>query len=166
MSKVSDIHYSRRHFLKRKQLKQVNNALTDYYRYDFHLMDLGVERASSKEGDILILDKVPTFFSLEGCFYLTLRGHNRYPIITKYVTVDMGAIPYLVNGADVMAPGIIDADISIKEGDIIWVRDEKNLKPILVGKSRESGERLVSLSKGKVVATLHFVGDALWNAEL
>ncbi len=163
---MSDIHYSRRHFLKRKQLKQINNVLTNHYQYDFHLMDLRVERASSKEGDILILDKVPTFFSVEGHFYLTLKGHTRYEIITKYVTVDMGAVPFLVNGADVMAPGIIDADISIREGDVIWVRDEKNLKPILVGKSREKGEQLVSLSKGKVIDTIHFVGDDLWRAEL
>ena len=163
---MSDIHYSRRHFLKRKQLKQINKALTDHYQYDFHLLDLRVEGASSKEGDILILDKVPTFFTVEGHFYLTLKGHNRYDVLTKYVTVDMGAVPFLVNGADVMAPGIVDADNSIQKGDVIWVRDEKNLKPILIGKSKESGERLISLSKGKVVNTLHFVGDALWNAEL
>ena len=129
-------------------------------------MDLGIEQASSREGDILILDRIPTFFSVKGNFYLTLKGHNRYEVITKYVTVDMGAVPFLVNGADVMAPGIVDADPSIREGDVIWVRDEKNLKAILVGVSRESGERLVSLSRGKVVDTLHFVGDALWNAEL
>jgi len=166
VSNVSGIHYSRRHFLKRKQLKQINNDLTVYYQYDFHLTEAQVEHASSKEGDILILDKVPTFFSVKGNFYLTLKGHSRYAVITKYVTVDMGAIPFLVNGADVMAPGILDADISIREGDIIWVRDEKNLKPILVGQSSECGERLISLSRGKVVKTLHFVGDDLWNAEL
>ena len=159
-------HFSTRHFLKKKQLKKINESISRYYNYDFSLTSNPVERAISRDWDILILDREPAFFLVEGDFYLTLKGHERYRLTSKFVTVDMGAVPYLVNGADVMAPGIIDADPSIRKGDIVWVRDERNLKPISIGRSRVSGDDLVSSTKGKVVETIHFVGDFLWNAEL
>ncbi len=159
-------HFSTRHFLKRKQLKKINVSISRYYDHDFSLTSKPVERAISRDWDILILEREPVFFLVEGNFYLTLKGHERYPVTTKFITVDMGAVPYLVNGADVMAPGIIDADPSIREGDVVWVRDERNLKPISIGESRMAGNELVSSTKGKVVRTIHFVGDYLWNAEL
>jgi len=159
-------HFSTRHFLKRKQLKKINEGIARYYDHDFSLINKPVERAISRDWDILILEREPVFFLVEGDFYLTLKGHERYQVIRKFITVDMGAVPYLVNGADVMAPGIIDADPGIREGDVVWVRDERNLKPISIGKSRVTGNELVSSTKGKVVETIHFVGDYLWNAEL
>lgn len=155
--------FSTRHYLKRKQLKQENRRLGDYYGFDFSLPDSPLERASSPDWDLLLIDKVPVFFRHEGAFYLTLKGLDRYPVECKFVTVDMGAVPYLANGADIMAPGIIDADPSIEKGDVVWVRDERNLKALSAGVSRCSGTKMVELSKGKVIDTLHYVGDELWN---
>lgn len=163
---MSITHFSTRHFLKRKQLKNINRDITNYYKHDFSLTRVSVERASSRDWDILIIDKIPVLFARKGGFYLTLKGLEKYPVDTKYVTVDMGAVPYLANGADIMAPGIIDADVSIEKGDIVWIRDERNLKPLSVGKSSRSGEELKALTKGNVIATIHYVGDDLWTAEL
>jgi len=163
---MSITHFSTRHFLKRKQLKNINRELSRYYDHDFGLMKVSVERASSKDRDILIVDKIPVLFAHEGSFYLTLKGFEKYPVNAKYVTVDMGAVPYLANGADIMAPGIIDADVSIAKGDIVWIRDERNLRPLSVGKSSCSGEELKARNKGKVISTIHYVGDDLWTAEL
>ena len=163
---MSITRFSTRHFLKRKQLKNINRDLSRYYDHDFGLMKISVERASSRDWDILIIDKMPVFFAYEGRFYLTLKGFQKYPVNTKYVTVDMGAIPYLANGADIMAPGIIDADVSIAKDDIVWIRDERNLRPLSVGKSSCSGEELKARNKGKVISTIHYVGDDLWMAEL
>ena len=163
---MSTTHFSTRHFLKRKQLKNINRELSRYYDHDFGLTKVSVERASSKDRDILIVDKIPVLFFHEGHFYLTLKGLEKYPVGTKYVTVDMGAVPYLANGADIMAPGIIDADVSIAKGDIVWIRDERNLRPLSVGRSSCSGEELKTRNKGKVISTIHYVGDDLWTAEL
>jgi predicted RNA-binding protein (TIGR00451 family) len=74
----------------------------------------------------------------------------------------MGAIKFIVNGADVMSPGIVDADASIREGDIVWVRDVKNKKPIAVGIALKPGAEMPK-TQGKAVKTLHYVGDEIWN---
>ena len=61
-----------------------------------------------------------------------------------------------------MAPGIIEADKEIKEGDIVWVRDERNL-PLAVGKALMDGIEMVKANRGKAVENLHYIGDKLWK---
>ena len=42
----------------------------------------------------------------------------------------MGAVGFITKGADVMAPGITDADPMIQKDDLVWICDEKHRKPI------------------------------------
>ena len=79
------------------------------------------------------------------------------------VVVDMGAVGFIVKGADIMAPGIVDADIQIKEGDFVWVCDEKHHKPLAVGKALMNGETMKVNQTGKAIKNIHYVGDMLWN---
>jgi len=62
-----------------------------------------------------------------------------------------------------MGPGITDADIDIKAGDMVWIRDVKNQVPLAIGVSAVSGEELKKGGKGKVIKTVHYVGDKLWK---
>ena len=98
--------------------------------------------------------------------YLTLRGVLLLKPAKGYVTVDMGAVKFLYNGADVMTPGILDADPGIQEGAPVWVRDEKNLKPLAVGKALMDGTRMKVESSGKAIKTLHYISDPIWQKEL
>jgi len=101
----------------------------------------------------LVVDRVP---------FLTVRGLLRYTPTRRHVTVDMGAVRFVANGADVMGPGVLDADPGISEGDLVWVRDERNKRPLAIGRALVPGEAMLAKSKGKVVASLHYVGDKLW----
>ncbi len=47
----------------------------------------------------------------------------------RRVVVDEGAVPYILNGADVMAAGITDADENINEGDFVFVVEENYGRP-------------------------------------
>lgn len=93
----------------------------------------------------------------------TVRGLLAFPPQKRAVTVDMGAVPFVYNGADVMAPGIVDADPAIRPGDLVWVRDEKNERPLAVGRAILDGPAMVREKKGKAVETIHHVGDELWQ---
>jgi PUA-domain protein len=84
----------------------------------------------------------------------------------KWVTVDMGAVKFVNNGADVMAPGITDADPDIQPGDLVWIRDEKNKVPLAVGEAVIPGAQMPRGPKGKAVKSLHRVGDEMWNLDL
>ena len=96
--------------------------------------------------------------------FLTVRGLLKYRPSRRYVTVDMGAVPFVTNGADIMGPGIVDADDDIEENDLVWIRDVKNLVPLAVGVSMLSGPELKKKTKGKAIKNLHNVGDKLWKA--
>lgn len=102
----------------------------------------------------------------KGGLMLTLKGIMDLKPSRKWITVDMGAVRFLANGADVMAPGIVEADPEIEEGDIVWVRDERNLRPLCVGKALIRGSEMGPKDSGKAVKTMHYVGDPIWNVVL
>ncbi|MHB8634604.1 MAG: PUA domain-containing protein [Thermoplasmatota archaeon] len=97
--------------------------------------------------------------------FLSVRGLLAYRPATRYVTVDMGAVKFVANGADIMAPGIVEADPALEPGAWCWVRDERNKQPLAVGKALVPGSAMVR-GKGKAVRSIHYLGDKLWGAEV
>lgn len=93
----------------------------------------------------------------------TVRGLLAFPATKRAVTVDMGAVRFIYNGADVMAPGIVDADPAIRTKDIVWVRDEKNRRALAVGRAIMDGPAMAREEKGKAIETIHHVGDEIWR---
>lgn len=79
------------------------------------------------------------------------------------VIVDMGAVPHIVNGADVMRPGIVTLGGKFNEGELVVVRDERHKKSIAIGKALESSENMMRAERGRVVTNLHCVGDKIWK---
>ncbi len=135
---------------------------------------LGVEIAGTDEpiesadadGWILILVRGKAVaFNFEGKPFLTVKGLLLHTTNRLFVTVDMGAVKYVCNGADVMCPGIVDADSAINVDDFVWVRDVRNKQPLAVGKALVSGAEMVTSKTGKGVKTLHYVGDKLWKLD-
>lgn len=101
----------------------------------------------------------------EAAGFLTVRGLLAYKPQARYVTVDMGAVKFVANGADIMAPGIVDADKALQPGDWCWIRDERNKQPLAVGKAIVPGAAMIK-GKGKAVKSVHYLGDKLWNVEI
>ena len=79
------------------------------------------------------------------------------------VVVDMGAVKHILNGADVMAPGIVRIIGSFSKGDLALVVDEKYGKPLAICEALYSSEEISKMSKGKVLKNLHHVGDKIWK---
>ncbi len=122
-----------------------------------------VETADAGEwGLILVNNEAVGIREGEGPWFLTVRGLLKYRPESAAVTVDMGAVRFVHNGADVMAPGIVDADPGLQEGDWCWIRDEKNKQPLAVGKCLVPGTAMVG-AKGKAVRSIHHIGDKLWE---
>jgi PUA domain protein len=79
------------------------------------------------------------------------------------VVVDMGAVPFVANGADIMAPGIRSVSEGAKPGDVVLIVDEKYSKGLAVGILLMSREEILSKKKGKAAKSVHHVGDEIWN---
>lgn len=76
--------------------------------------------------------------------------------------VDMGAIPYVCNGADVMAPGIMEIEGEFGKDGLLVIRDVKHRKALGIGAAQYSSEEMRELKKGKAILNLHYVGDKIW----
>jgi len=79
------------------------------------------------------------------------------------VTVDMGAVKFVCNGAKVMRPGITNFD-SFKKGDIVVVKDQTHGKALAVGVALEDSESAKAMEKGYVVDNMHYISDKMWEA--
>lgn len=97
----------------------------------------------------------------DGVPFLGIRALQTYRPAARFVTVDMGAVKFVTNGADIMAPGIVEADPALQTGDWCWIRDERNKQPLAIGRALVPGTAMVR-GKGKAVRNLHYVGDKLW----
>ena len=70
------------------------------------------------------------------------------------------------NGADVMSPGIVEADETIEKDDIVLIVDETHNKPLAIGISLITGPEMVENDEGKAIKSIHHVGDEIWNLEI
>jgi len=80
-----------------------------------------------------------------------------------YVMVDIGAVRFICNGADVMRPGVKAFPTIFRKGDVVVVKDEKYQKAVAVGEASVSSEEAQQLTKGPIIINLHYVGDKIWE---
>lgn len=147
----------KRHFMRKREAKDFLEKISDRYG---EVQTDKVEFAEYEEKKIYLIDDELELIEDENGLYPFLGGSlvDRLP----YVTVDMGAVRFVCNGADVMAPGIIDLDVFSK-GETVIIRDISYKKALAVGIALESSENIESSKKGKVISNLHYIGDKLWN---
>lgn len=123
------------------------------------------EHADASDTSVILIDGKVLLFAVDDIYFPTVRGVMELGIEKNVVIVDSGAVRFVVNGADIMSPGIVRADENILKGDPVIVKEEKYGKPLAIGKALVPGNAMVSDS-GKAVRSLHHVGDDIWNIEV
>ncbi|MEM2925149.1 MAG: phosphoadenosine phosphosulfate reductase family protein [Methanocellales archaeon] len=88
---------------------------------------------------------------LDWVFLPRLSAARRMNVKRRYVKVDEGAAQYILKTANVLGPGVIDADSNIKKGDEVIVFSED--KPIAVGRARMNGLEMLKRERGIAVKT-------------
>ena len=153
-----------RHRLKSKDIKKLQLQMNSSFKNIIIDEKSNIETGDFEELKIILVENIPCFQIIDNKIIITVFGINKYKPSENYVTVDMGAIKFVTNGADVMAPGIVDADINIKKDDIVWICDERYHKPLATGIAIMTGEQMKQEEKGKAVQLIFFVGDGLWKS--
>ncbi len=147
------------HRIKEKEVEEYSKQMKKKLGASPFKEDEAVDIADSKEGKVILVDGeiIATFFDEQ--VFPTIDGLLQIEPKKGFVTVDMGAVKFVYNGADIMAPGIVEADENIEDGDLVWVRDVEHNKPLAVGRALTDGTNMIESNKGKVVKNLHHVGD-------
>lgn len=144
--------------MKRKHAKKLLEEISVI----FGMIDVKkVESSNFEEKTVYYLDDVISFVRDDNGLYPFLASG----IVDSLprVVVDMGAIRFICNGADVMAPGITKMD-DFQKDDFVVVRDVTHGKALVLGRAMKSSMEINASKKGKVIKNLHYVGDKLWNA--
>jgi PUA-domain protein len=123
---------------------------------------VNVEVVEADMGKIYLVNGKPLFFKVGERLLPTLL-FQEFTSKAPKIVVDMGAVPYVCNGADVMAPGIVRVEGEFGKGDMVLVVDEKHGKPLALGESIYDAESARNTKQGAVVKTIHFVSDKIWN---
>ena len=115
---------------------------------------------------LFLVNKRPLLMDSGTWVFPTLKGAVQIPFPERRVAVDAGAIPYVVNGADIMRPGIVSVTDDVKAGCPVQIVDERHGKPLAIGIALFDALALRASTSGKMVKRFHHVGDEIWNLEL
>jgi PUA-domain protein len=164
------MNIKQRHFIKSSEIKLLKEEILKQYNQEFvekiFPTKAKVEVILTEEGDTLyaINDELKLWKSKEGYVpVLTLLLNRKVEL--KKVIVDMGAIKYVTNGADIMRPGITEIDSKIKRGEIVVIVDETHDRALAIGKALFNAAEMKARNSGKVVKNLHTIQDTVWEFE-
>ncbi len=121
-----------------------------------------VEVTETSDMEIFMVNGRALLAKSNSLLFPTLAFHGLFPLLPR-VVVDMGAVPHVCKGADIMAPGVVQVKGIFKEGDFLLIVDERHGKSLAVGVALYDSEAMKGLSRGKVAKNIHYVGDKLWN---
>ncbi|MFZ2412301.1 MAG: RNA-binding protein [Candidatus Methanoperedens sp.] len=153
-----------RNVLRKTDQKALVNDIMEAFGDTSSFENRKLEYVESDECDFIFVDGEPLLFKIEGKIFPTVKGALKLTPARRRVTVDSGAVRFIINGADTMAPGIVDADPAIKEGDLVIVVEQAHGKALAVGRALMPGKDMPH-GKGKAVKSIHYVGDEIWNLE-
>jgi PUA-domain protein len=151
-----------RHHLRSDAISDIERTLSAALSIDLAGDTYERVEFADTDRDLVLVDGEPFVCYFDGEPFLTVRGANAHPPEQHVVTVDAGAISFVSDGADVMRPGITEADSDIDSGDLVAIAEETHGKILAVGRAMTEGTEMTGES-GKVVESLHHVGDELYE---
>ncbi len=157
----------RRHALRKGDFKLLKEQLSKIIEGSIDLLfKEGAELVITDSGELYAEDKIVLAFKVGEIVIPSLRALNEGLVKLPTITVDMGAVPYVTNGADIMAPGITQVTEGLVAGDIVTIIDENFGKSLAVGELLFDSNNIKQTEKGKVIKNLHYVNDSIWSLEL
>ncbi|MDD1690129.1 MAG: RNA-binding protein [Methanoregula sp.] len=165
---MKKIVVKKRHSIRRSQAQDLLARLAEQIGPSanlFHAEMIEVLETTANVS-LFMVNKKPLLLATEDWVFPTLKGALQSPFPERRVVVDAGAIPFVVNGADIMRPGIVSVTDDVKANAPVQIVDERHGKPLAIGISLFDAPDLRASSAGKMVKKFHHVGDEIWNIEI
>ncbi|MHA1231055.1 MAG: DUF1947 domain-containing protein [Candidatus Helarchaeota archaeon] len=157
-----------RHYLRSSEIKQLKNEVSSTFGSNnldkLFPKNIKIEIAEI-EGyfPVYIFNKEFLLFRLNNKLIPSLKCILKNILDLPKIVVDSGALKFILNGADIMRPGIIHIDNYIKKDQFIKIVEETYNRPIAIGLSLYDSTSMKNMSKGKVIKNIHYLNDKLWT---
>ena len=122
-----------------------------------------LEEQKVEDNTVFFADNKPWILRVHGRLFPTLRYDSLVATLPK-VVIDMGAVAHVANGAHVMRPGIRKIEGQFAKDDLVAIKDERYEKTIALGIAEQDAESMRTVTKGRVIANIHYVGDEAWKS--
>ncbi|KAI5187434.1 malignant T-cell-amplified sequence [Nematocida homosporus] len=151
--------------LSNSTIKQIKNQF-DTDLSEFLGKDEVLESIKTPEKSQYILKNGLPIFIMADKFIPTLKCVHACPNIVKRVVVDVGAIKHIINGADVMAPGLLHQTSefpSVSIGDIVAIYGYGKINAMAVGIILMDNQQVEEQRIGVAIKTVNHLGDRLYS---
>eukprot|EP01024_Parvocaulis_polyphysoides_P017050 TRINITY_DN17539_c0_g1_i6.p2 TRINITY_DN17539_c0_g1~~TRINITY_DN17539_c0_g1_i6.p2 ORF type:complete len:187 (-),score=26.74 TRINITY_DN17539_c0_g1_i6:535-1095(-) len=107
------------------------------------------------------------FGDRDGPWLPVLRLLHKYPEMMPRLRADVGAIKFVLGGANIMCPGLtspgatIHDEVGAKAAVAIYAEDREHA--MAVGRTEMSTQDIRKINKGIGVENLHYLNDGLWK---
>ena len=165
---MAPITIKKRHTVRKSEMAEIVRRLEDELGSEAALFSSDRIEVAETGGPIrfYFIDRQPLLFERGGVLFPTLRGAMARPFASRRITVDMGAVQFVVNGADIMRPGIVEITEDVRADRPVLVVEERHHKPLAVCLARLDAGALRAETAGKVCKHIHHVGDEIWGLEV
>jgi len=157
--------------LKRCLIEQIPRI--EPYLVDILPKDSAVFIATCTEPRVqfAVVNKQVLFFAegnkISGPWMPSLRLLHQYPFLLPKVQVDLGAIPFVMKGANVACPGLTSTggklDEDFVEGTVVAIMAQDKEHCLGIGLALMSRDEVRSQNEGHAFRNLTTLNDGLWN---
>ncbi len=145
--------------LSKSEITELGDTIWSDFKVD--LFKKGDIVQLNTDNKFILVNKELYFFNYEDRYVPTLKLLLKTNFLKK-VVVDMGAVKFVIDGADIMRPGIVEVE-EFNAGDFVSIVDVNNKKPLVVGLALFSSKEISDYKTGRVVKNIHYVGDEIWS---
>jgi len=121
-----------------------------------------IEALKTQDAEFFFIDGKPLIAKLNDILFPTLIFSKVLHFLPQIV-IDMGAVPHICNGADIMAPGVCTITRDFKENDLLLITEERHGKPLAVGIALFDSQNMRKIEHGKIVKNIHYISDKIWS---
>jgi PUA-domain protein len=147
--------------LSNKEIREINEHLKKYnFSFEKHSI---VEIIEYEKIKVIKCNNETLFFFIGDDIFPSLKMLLEGKMGLKKISVDMGAVKFVVKGADIMRPGITEIGEGILKDEVVEIVDVNNKKPLAIGKALFDSGEMQNLSSGRAVENIHFIGDEIWK---
>jgi PUA-domain protein len=165
---MKKIIVKKRHSIRKSQAQDLLARLFDQIgkSAQFFHADMIEVIETNADVSLFMVNKKLLLMDSGNWVFPTLKGAIQFPFPERRIVVDAGAIPYVVNGADVMRPGIVSVTDDVKSLSPVQIVDERHGKPLAIGVALLDAPDIRASTSGKMCKNFHHVSDEIWNIEI